>query len=438
MAKQKLKKSLSIFNIIPFLFFIVLIIQLLITYCYTNTKRFSITALLRNTTFVIFIYLFIKTHKFFYLLLPFLIEIIVEMLKYYGYQLDKYIATEYLYSDYFKKVVDKNPIYSNFSEGIYDNIFGIDTLDHTPENMKKILNWTKNVYENAYRNKTPIIEGLNGKIFENMEEIKKYGEIEKFKRICEICKVNKNMKILEIGFGHCDFMDYLKNTYGINAVGVSISEEQVAIAKSKGYNAYHLDMWDITDKIGQFDLIIQCGNLEYLRCCYESNDKYVKYFNIIQKVLNPSGKFFITCLHHPINFMKNFSLYDYFRAYFLLYGNDGSYPNGKNTLTECANKTKLKNIFQEERTNDYFIQEVFFMSCYGFTKKENNQLNLGGLLDAFIKTIAAPYYIHSYLCYSPTKDFYWLPWLWEFIPHQRGNWFGRFVTLEYILFQNNE
>ena len=53
MAK-KIKKSI---NIIPFLFFIVLIIQLFVTYCYTNTKRFSIMALLRNTTFVIFVLL---------------------------------------------------------------------------------------------------------------------------------------------------------------------------------------------------------------------------------------------------------------------------------------------------------------------------------------------------------------------------------------------
>ena len=420
------------------LFFIVLVIQLFITYCYTHTKRFSIMALIRNSIFVMFIYLFIHTKHILYLVLPFLFEIVLSLLKYRGYQLDKYIATEYLYSDYFRKIAKKNPLYTNFSEGIYDEIFGLDTLDHSPENLKIILDWTKDVYTNAYKNKTPIIKGVNGKTFENIQDIKKYGEVNKFKKICDICKINKDMKILEIGFGECDFMDYIKETYGINVIGVSISEEQVKLAKEKGFEAYHLNMWDITDKLGKFDLIIQCGNLEYLRCASESHEKYTDYFNIIQKILNQKGKYFITCIHQCDKMIQKCNFYDWIKLYILVFGNDGAYPAGRFCLTKHGENAKMKNIYQEERTNDYFIQEVFFMSCYGFTKKGNNQLNLGGILDAIIKTIAAPYYIHSYLCYSPTKDFYWLPWLWEFIPRQRGNWFGQLVSLEYILFENTE
>jgi len=433
-SKQKIKTNLL--NPIAILFFIVLLIQLFVTYCCTITKWFSIVALIRNSTFVIFIYLFIKTKNIIYLLLPFLIEITLSIIKYRGYQLDKYIATEYLYSDYFSPLVKKNPIYSNFSEGIYDQIFGIDTLDHSNENLKKIMNWTKDVYTNAYKNKTSVITGLNGKKFENIHEIKKYGEINKFKKICEICKIHKDMKILEIGFGECDLMMFIKEHYGINTVGISISEEQVKSAKEKGFEAYHSNMWDITDKIGKFDLIIQCGNVEYTRCSSESEQKYTDYFKIIQKMLNKNGKYFITCVHQCENWTKKCNFYDWIRLYILAFGNDGSYPEGRFCLTKHGENAKMKNIYQEQRTNDYFIYEVFYMSSYGFTKKGNNQLNPIGILDAIIKTIAAPYYIHSYLCYSPTKDFYWLPWLWEFIPTQRGNWFGQFVSLEYILFQN--
>uniref|UniRef100_A0A6C0ES93 Uncharacterized protein n=1 Tax=viral metagenome TaxID=1070528 RepID=A0A6C0ES93_9ZZZZ len=109
------KNTKTPFGVISFLFFIVLLIQILITYCYTNTKRFSIIALIRNSTFVIFIYLFIKTKKIMYLLLPLLIEFILEFMKYSGYQLDKYIATEYMYSDYFRELNKKNPIYSDLT-----------------------------------------------------------------------------------------------------------------------------------------------------------------------------------------------------------------------------------------------------------------------------------------------------------------------------------
>lgn len=437
MAKQKIKKSLS-FNIIPFLFFIVLVIQLFVTYCYTNTKRFSIRALIRNTTFVIFIYLFIKSKKIIYLLLPFLIDSIIEYMKYSGYQLDKYIATEYAYSDFFRNLVKKNPIYSNFSEGIYDNLFGIDMLDHSPENLKKLLDWSKHIYDTSYKNKSQEVIGINGKKIDNMNELKKYGDIHKFKKICELCKVHKDMKVLEIGFGEGDFMNYLKEHYGINAVGVSISEEQVKLIKSRGFEAYHLNMWDITDKIGKFDLILQCGNLEYCRCTSETEDKYTDYFKIIQKVLNVDGHYFITCLHLNSDALKMFTFYDWIRAYFLAFGNDGAYPNGRFTLTKHAENAKLKNVHQFQNTNNYYITSILYFSTYGFSDNETIQFSYSGLFDAIIKTVAAPYYIHSYLCYSPTKDYFWAPWLWQFIPFQRGNWFGQFTTLEYILFQNNE
>jgi ubiquinone/menaquinone biosynthesis C-methylase UbiE len=431
-------KNINIIHPFVLLFFIVILVQIIVTYLYTNTKVFSIMALIRNISFVLFIYLFIKTKKILYLLLPFLIEFFLESMKYFGYQLDKYIATEYLYSDYFRNLVKKNDIYSNFTEGLYDNIFGIDTLDHSPENLKIILKWGKNVYDNSYKNKTQIVKGLHGKEYKNMNQLKKIGDINKFKKICEICKVHKNMKILEIGFGECDFMIYLKDTYGIKPVGVSISYEQVQLAKSRGFEAHHLDMWDITDQIGKFDLIIQCGNLEYLRCSSESEDKYTKYFNIIQKILKKNGKYFITCIHLYEKAFDKYTLYDYLRGYFLLFGNDGGYPIGKYSLTKHAKKSHLKNIHQEEHTNDYFITSLLYFSSYGFVNKNNNYLTYKGILDSIIKTIADPYYIHSYLCYSPTKDFYWCPFLWEFVPHQRKEWFGTFVTLEYILFQNEE
>jgi hypothetical protein len=246
------------------------------------------------------------------------------------------------------------------------------------------------------------------------------------------------MKILEIGFGEGDFMIYLKETYGINAVGVSISEEQVKLAKSRGFEAYHLNMWDITDKIGKFDLILQCGNIEYTRCASESENKYTEYFRIIQKILNKNGYYFITCLHLNENALKNYTFYDWIRAYILLFANDGAYPSGRFALTKHAENAKLKNIYQIEKTNEYYITSVFFLSTFGFINDKKINFTLSGLIDSIIKTIAAPYYIHTYLCMAPTSNYEWTPWLWQFIPCQREDWYGQFATLEYILFKNNE
>uniref|UniRef100_A0A6C0EXS8 Methyltransferase domain-containing protein n=1 Tax=viral metagenome TaxID=1070528 RepID=A0A6C0EXS8_9ZZZZ len=301
-----------------------------------------------------------------------------------------------------------------------------------------MLEFTKNIYNTSYKNKTQEIIDLNGKKFDDMNKLKKVGDINKFKKICEICNVNKNMKILEIGFGEGDFMVYINETYGIKPIGVSISEEQVKLAKSRGFEAYHMNMWDITDKIGKFDLILQCGNVEYTRCASESENKYTDYFKIIQGVLNHNGNYFITCTHLNENALKNYTFYDWVRGYFLLFGNDGAYPRGRFALTKHAKNAKLKNVYQIETTNEYFITSIFFLSTYGFVNNKNNHFNMMGLFDAIIKTIAAPYYIHTYLCMTPTSDYYWCPWLWQFVPKQRGDWFGQFATLEYILFQNTE
>ena len=195
-------------------------------------------------------------------------------------------------------------------------------------------------------------------------------------------------------------------------------------------------MWNITDKIGTYDLILQCGNLEYLRTISESQNVYEKYFNIIQKVLNKNGKYFITCIHFYPELIKHFTLYDHLRAYFLSYGNDGAYPFGKTILPESAMKAKLKNTFKETHTNDYLLEANFFMSTYGFTDTGNNRITNLGLLKALFRTIADPYYIHSYLCYCSSKSYYWPPWLWQFIPHKRGDWFGQYVSLEYFLFEH--
>ena len=178
--------------------------------------------------------------------------------------------------------------------------------------------------------------------------------------------------------------------------------------------------------------------MEYSRCTNESETKYEDYFKIIQKILNKNGQYFITCLHLEKNTFDHYTLYDCIKCYFLAFGNDGCYPKGRFALTKHAKNAKLKNIFQIERTNEYYLTSIFYLASYRFVDKSNNVVTYLGLMDAIIKTIADPYYIHTYLCYTPTPDFNWCPWLWQFIPSQRGNWFGQFVTLEYILFQNME
>jgi len=427
-------KNTNIIRNIIVIIIIVIIIQLLVTHFLTNTKEFSYRALIRNESFAISIYLAIIYKNGLFILIPFILEILLEYLKLKGLHMEKYMSTKYQYNDYWREINKKNPIFSNFSEGNYDNIIGFDTKDHSEENIKKILDWCKYTYDYSIKYKTPYLIDINNK--KHGHELKKITDNSKFKLICETCNVKPGMKILEIGFGEGDFMLYLRNNYDINPIGVSISSEQVELVKSRGFKAYTMNSWNMTKEVlGTYDLILQCGNLEYIKCSGESENIYSKFCDIIYTLLNNNGKYFITCIHFNEEFKIN-TFYDNLNCYLLWSGNDGSYPYGKYGFSKYANNSGLKTIHQEDRTNDYFITTVIFMSFFQcMQQKCLTSISTSGVLDSIIKTIADPYYIHTYLCYSPTKDFYWLPWQWEFIPQNiNGKWMTP-VTLQYILFQ---
>ena len=436
--------SASILNKIPesresplwIIVFCIILVQLLVTYGYTNAKRFSTRALIRNVSFGLGLYYFISTGNLLYLAIPILLEIVVEWVKYQGYQLDKYIATEYQYSDYWRDICKQNPLFSNFSEGLYDDIFGLDTRDHSEENVRKIEEWTKKIYDESHKNKSSSFVDASGNTHLDIHKIKKIGDENKFRTISQQCQIKPGMKILEIGFGEGDFMLYIRDTYGISPIGVSISEQQVELAKSQGFTAHHMNMWEMTPEVlGTFDLIIQCGNLEYVRCCGETSDKYGEYFSIVSKLLAQNGKYFITCIHTRDGIYDHLDSDDWLKAFFIGLGNDGGCPLGKDALIPYTKQNDLQLVSREERTNDYWLTSVFFMSQYQYTKEKNNIMSVSGLVEALIKTIAAPYYVHTYITYSPTADYHWVPWNWLFNPKKRNGKYESPMTLEYMLFQ---
>lgn len=425
----------SINNIFILVIISVIIIQVAVTYLFTNTKKFSIRALIRNLSIGICIYFYTLTKNVYLLFIPLLLEIAIEVAKWNGFHIEKYIATEYLYSDYFHDLsIETDTIYTNYSEGNCDKIFGFDTKDHSSENLKKMLDWSKQLYNDAYDKKHDYFVDINGN--KHYEDIKNKTDDAKFKLICDICKVKPGMKVLEIGFGNGDFMNYLKKHYNIDAVGVSISEKQVELVKSKGFNAYHMDYWNMTsDVIGKYDLVLQCGNIEYAICSGENENRYTELCKIINSLLNEKGNYFITCIHSNKAFGE-FSIYDRMLLYLLWSGNDGYYPGGKDGFSKYAEKAGLFPIHQEERTNDYIIIGMLYMSYFRCRKGLcENIISLPGILHALFKTIAAPYYIHSYICYQPSKYYDLNPWNYQFIPqYKNGKWVSP-ETLQYILFE---
>ena len=152
--------------------------------------------------------------------------------------------------------------------------------------------------------------------------------------------------------------------------------------------------------------------------------------------MRPDGEYVITCIHLNNENFGEYSLYDCIRAYFLWSGNDGYYPLNYDGFSKYANKSGLKTIHREERTNDYYIATALFMSAFQCSSGECvTSFSTPGVLDALVKTIAGPYYVHTYICYSPTSSYDWVPWMWEFIPQKKGDKWVTPATLEYIWFK---
>lgn len=416
------KNTLGIFGIA---IVIVLILQIVITYGFTYTRIFSFRALIRNVSILIPIVYGIK-----YIWVPLVLEFIIELLRFKGYYFEKYIATTYLYNDFFSYVA-KYPLLTNYSEANYDGLIGIDMTDYSQENLKRVRDWGQNVYYESLKNPSPYFTDVKGEKHDST--IKYKSDNQKFDYICKKCNIKPGMKILEIGFGQCDFLMYIRDHYGISPVGVSIANEQVKKAKELGFEAHCLASWNITEEIGKFDLVLQCGNVEYILLLGDSKEKYKDYCENIKRILNPEGKYFITCCHMNKSYVRSFS--DLAKTYILCSGNDGCYPNGTDGFTKYAQKAGLKVLYREERTFDYYVACILYFSFLRCMNKKETVMDALDLSRALLLTIAAPYYIHSYLCYQPSEYLPVTPFTWEFEPQPQKDKLDFPCTLQYILFQ---
>jgi len=83
--------------------------------------------------------------------------------------------------------------------------------------------------------------------------------------VCRKLKLKPGMRVLDIGCGWGSFMAYAAENYGVEAVGVSISKQQVAWAKHR-YSHLPLEfrLQDYREMDGQFDAIASIGMFEHV------------------------------------------------------------------------------------------------------------------------------------------------------------------------------
>ncbi|WP_409522083.1 MULTISPECIES: cyclopropane fatty acyl phospholipid synthase [unclassified Pseudomonas] len=107
--------------------------------------------------------------------------------------------------------------------------------------------------------------------------------------ICRKLKLKPGMRVLDIGCGWGSFMSYAAEHYGVEAVGVSISREQIAWAKER-YKHLPLEFrfQDYRELDEEFDAIASVGMFEHV-----GRKNHREYMELANRCLRPGGLFLL-------------------------------------------------------------------------------------------------------------------------------------------------
>lgn len=123
------------------------------------------------------------------------------------------------------------------------------------------------------------------------------AQLDKLDHICRKLRLRPGETLLDIGCGWGALLMHAAKHYGVKGVGVSLSEEQTALARER-ISAEGLDdrisieIKSYEDLDGQFDKIASIGMFEAVgRANYET------YFSSVHRLLKPGGLY----MHHAIS-----------------------------------------------------------------------------------------------------------------------------------------
>lgn len=107
--------------------------------------------------------------------------------------------------------------------------------------------------------------------------------------ICRKLDLKPGMRVLDIGCGWGSFMAFAAERYGVQAVGVSISKEQIALAKER-YPHLPLEfrLQDYRELDEHFDAIVSIGMFEHV-----GRKNYRTYMDVAHRCLDDNGLFLL-------------------------------------------------------------------------------------------------------------------------------------------------
>lgn len=307
-------------------------------------------------------------------------------------------------------------LYIHFNLDAFDGpsrtqLFYDITTTYFIKNEGKTTNLTEGLYlKNIYDNTSLMTE----------EESKKFSPIEanhnKYKKFFMFLNISpseyKHLKILDLGCGNGDFIKYC-NSLGIQTSGMSISNEQAQSLKEQNLDVYQGSYRELQPQfIGKYDIVTFWGSLEHMTqaypCSKRGEEKAEKTINHImshvKQYYRSDTKYrllFSTTLHMNRNLCKDtLNVYLIERAY----GGWYFYDESKQTLSDKIEKIGFKKIKQEDFTYHYYMVTKIDPNHFGCPAEPN----FYNLMSLFFGIFVNPNLIAMSL-YTLRGE-----WMWQF------------------------
>lgn len=125
--------------------------------------------------------------------------------------------------------------------------------------------------------------------FENGDETLEDAQLKKKRHIAAKMQLRPGQRVLDIGCGWGGMGLYLARVAGVDVTGVTLSEEQLAVANSRARDAGVEDrarflLQDYRKVEGSFDRIVSVGMFEHV-----GPQNFRTYFDTIRRLLTPDG-----------------------------------------------------------------------------------------------------------------------------------------------------
>jgi len=177
------------------------------------------------------------------------------------------------------------------------------------------------------------------------------AQVDKKAHIAAKLHLKPGMKVLDIGCGWGGMALYLHQKCGVDVTGITLSEEQLAVARQRAQDAgvadhVKFELIDYRDMQGEFDRIVSVGMFEHVGVPY-----YREFFRICHNLLKPDG----VMLLHTIGRMGRPGMTDAFTRKYIFPG--GYIP-------------ALSEIMQGSEPNRLMVTDVEALRLhYGYTTR---------------------------------------------------------------------